>query len=323
MKITKCLFTVFLLLFFATQTVCAQGKVVAAAGKVIGKEMIAPTASGAVWKGFSKEIVPVVKPSVVPAATKPVVKLPTNPTVPLRGGKIVSQLGKTLNLPRNTVANVLRPLNPEVPLTQIKRTVVQEMPRFPKEVPHITEGYLPLQSFEGIDLSGYTGPSPFFPFATSSFHTYRGVYVTAEELTIFLEKGIRLKDNPNNATNEAAATSKAQYLASFGTAPIPSSVMAIDLSNTTYTTASTSEALHYAMKGIGLKGKVPVILKLNRKYRNRKNKVNDHYLVKEDISPEDIEEVLVLVEDAEGNPLWCKAQLAEGGELRLYPYTLP
>lgn len=320
MKMTKCLFTVFLLLFFAAQTVCAQGKVVAAAGKVIGKEMIAPTASGAVWKGFSKEIVPVVKPGVVPAGTKPVVKLPTNPTIPLRGGKIVSQLG---NLPRNTVVNVLRPLNPEVPLTQIKRTVVQEMPRFPKEVPHITEGHLSVQSFEGIDLSGYVGPSPIYPLPTSNVNVYRGMHLTVQDLKAILRKGLRLEDNPHNAMKEANGASKSQYLASFGTAPIPSSVIAsTDLSNTTYTTISTSEALHYAMEGVE-EGEVPVILKLGRKYRNRKNKVNDHYLVKEDISPEDIEEVLVLVRDAEGNPLWCKAQLAEGGELRLYPYTLP
>ena len=319
MKQSKWHFGLFVIFLFATHVFGGYG-VVGTGVNVIGKDVIPLTRAGKVWRtNFSGDVVPLSLSRSIPSQ-----KIEPSKIVPsLRGDKIVPPIAKFLSLNKKTIARFYAFLNQEKSDIEIKRAVVTKMQNSSQGTAFPTEEYLRVESIEEIDLEGYDGPLPAYPLPVSKINVYHGMHLTAAGLKNILKNGLCLEDNPNNATKAANSSSKIQYISSFGTAPIPDYIVAsADLVGIIYTTVSPEEAFYYAIGKTGEESEVPVILKLNKKYRDPQLKVRKvHYLVKEDIPAEDIESALVLIKDPQGNPIWCKAELSEDDELLLYPYV--
>lgn len=178
----------------------------------------------------------------------------------------------------------------------------------------IKEGAITVPDFNGLTLDGFMGRLG-TPIPTSKIYLYRGMGLQEAGLRNILKNGLRPEDS-GSMSNEVNVQT---HLCSSGTMPTSSYVLEKIDTRQTFLTTRAESTLHFAALNSFQEGRIPVIVTV-RNWRTPETSV--FVAIRETIPASDFTEVSAFIKGPDGEPLWCRVELAADGESFVFtPYA--
>lgn len=178
----------------------------------------------------------------------------------------------------------------------------------------LKEGTITVPDFSGLTLDGFVGRLG-TPVPTSKIYLYRGMGLQEAGLRNILKNGLRPEDS-GPMSNEVNVQT---HLCSSGTMPTSSYVLEKIDTRQTFLATRAESTLHFAALNSFREGRIPVIVTV----RNwRTPDANGFVAIRETIPASDFTEVSAFIKGPDGEPLWCRVELAADGESFVFtPYA--